>query len=123
MKNQEITVVYSWTAHTGKSEDLKAIYREVEKNMKANEPGALDVQCYFDEAANKLVVTDLFENAAALGYHLSTTAAAHFPALLQVAQPGPFLFLGEVPTEMQQAAVGMGLDATFSPAVFGFSRN
>ncbi|MEL7532043.1 MAG: antibiotic biosynthesis monooxygenase [Bacteroidota bacterium] len=123
MKNQEITVVYNWTAMPGKSEELKAIYRDVEAKMKANEPGALEVQCYFDEAANKLVVTDLFENADALGYHLSTTAAAHFPSLLQIAQPGPFLFLGEVPSEMQQAAVGMGLDATFSPGVFGFSRN
>lgn len=123
MKNQEITVVYNWTANPGKSEELKAIYRDVEKQMKANEPGALDVQCYFDENSNRLIITDLFENADALGLHLSTTAGAHFPALVQVARPGAFLFLGNVPKEMQDAAIGMGLEASFSPRVFGFNRS
>ncbi len=122
MNNEKITVVYSWTAQPGKSNELKAIYNEVEKQMKESEPGALDVQCYFDENNNKLVVSDLFENADALGFHLSTTAAAHFPSLLQVAVPGPFLFCGDVPEEMQQAAIGMGLDATFAPHLFGFQR-
>ena len=105
MKNPEITVVYKWTANPGKVEELKAIYADVEKEMKANEPGALQVQCYFDESNNVLIVSDLFEDAAALGLHLGTTAAGHFPDLLQIAQPGPFLFCGDVPEEMKQEIV------------------
>lgn len=122
MKNQEITVVYKWTANPGKAEELLAIYRQVEKDMQANEPDALKVDCFFDPESNTLVVYDLFKDGAALGLHLSTTAAGHFPQLLQVAVPGPFLFCGEVPAELKQAAIGMGLDATFAPKVFGFDR-
>ena len=122
MKEQQISVVYQWTAKAGKSEALKAIYQDVEKQMKENEPGALDVQCYFDESSNTLIVSDLFADASALGFHLGTTAAAHFPALLEIAEPGAFLFCGNVPDEMKQAALGMGLNATFAPGVFGFSR-
>ena len=123
MKNQEITVVYKWTAKPGKAEELKAIYREVEQDMQETEPHALKVTCYFDEEANVLIVYDLFKDGAALGQHLSTTAAGHFPDLLQIAVPGPFLFLGEVPEELKQAAIGMGLDATFAPRIFGFDRS
>ena len=43
MTNQQISVVYQWTAHEGKSEALKAIYKEVEQQMQENEPGALKV--------------------------------------------------------------------------------
>ena len=120
MKNHEITVVYKWTAKPGKAEELKGIYKEVEQQMKDTEPGALKVDCYFDETKDVLIVSDLFEDAAALGQHLGTTAAGHFPSLLQIAEPGPFLFCGDVPEEMKQAAVGMGLDATFAPIEFGF---
>ena len=123
MENQEITVVYKWTARPGNSAQLQAIYRDVEKDMKATEPGALQVDCYFDEDSNSLIVSDLFKDSAALGQHLGTTAANHFPSLLQIADPGAFLFCGDVPEEMQQAAKGMGLDATFAPRVFGFTRD
>ena len=122
MENQEVMVVYKWTAKEGKSEELKAIYTEVTDQMKSNEPGALKVQCYFDETSSTLVVTDLFEDAGAVGFHLGTTAAGHFENLLAIAYPGEFLFCGEVPEEMKQAAVGMGLNATFAPKVFGFDR-
>jgi len=122
MKNQEITVVYKWTANPGKGAELKGIYKEVEKQMKKTEPGALKVDCFFDESTGVLIVSDLFKDAAALGQHLGTTAAGHFPSLLQIAMPGPFLFCGEVPEEMKQAAIGMGLDATFAPLDFGFER-
>ena len=122
MTNQEITVVYKWTANPGKAEELKAIYREVEKQMQETEPNALKVDCYFDESANTLIVYDLFKDGAALGQHLGTTAAGHFPTLLQIAVPGPFLFCGDVPEELKQAAIGMGLDATFAPHAFGFDR-
>lgn len=123
MKNQEITVIYSWKAKEGKAEELQAIYRDVEKEMKETEPGALRVDCYFDEGKNTLVVYDLFKDGAALGQHLGTTAAGHFSGLLQIAIPGQFLFCGDVPEELQQAAIGMGLDATFAPGIFGFNRN
>ena len=123
MENQTITVVYKWTAKAGQADVLTGIYQEVEKQMQANEPGALKVDCYFDEANDVLLVYDLFQDANALGFHLSTTAAAHFPQLLQVATPGPFLFCGEVPQELQQAALGMGLDATFAPRIFGFEKS
>lgn len=122
MKNQEIAVIYKWTANAGKAEELQAMYREVAKDMKATEPHALKVDCFFDEKTNALVVYDLFKDGAALGQHLGTTAAAHFPALLQIAVPGAFLFCGDVPEELQQAALSMGLDATFAPHMFGFDR-
>ena len=122
MKNQEVMVVYKWTAKEGKSEELKAIYRKVESQMKSNEPGALNVQCYFDETSSTLVVMDLFADADAVGFHLGTTAAGHFENLLAIATPGEFLFCGYVPHEMKQAAIGMGLNATFAPNVFGFTR-
>lgn len=122
MENKEITVVYSWTAKEGKSKELINIYKEVEKQMRETEPSALDVQCYFDVAKGKLVVSDVFANADALGFHLGVTAAAHFQQLLEIATPGEFLFCGNVPEQMQQAALGMGLNATSAPKVFGFSR-
>ena len=122
MTNQEITVVYKWTANPGKAEELKAIYREVEKQMQETEPNALKVDCYFDDSTNVLIVYDLFKDGAALGQHLGTTAAGHFPTLLQIAVPGPFFFCGDVPEELKQAAIGMGLDATFAPRIFGFNK-
>ena len=91
--------------------------------MKETEPNAIKVECYFEESTNVLIVYDLFKDGDALGQHLSTTAAGHFPTLLQIAVPGPFLFCGDVPEELKQAAIGMGLDATFAPRVFGFDRS
>lgn len=122
MNNQEIMVVYKWTANPGKAEELKTTYQEVSKQMQETEPNALKVTCYFNDATGELMVYDLFKDGAALGQHLGTTAAGHFPSLLQIATPGPFLFCGEVPEELKQAAIGMGLDATFAPASFGFDR-
>ena len=123
MEDQRITVVYKWTAKPGKSEELKAIYRDVERQMQETEPNALKVECYFEDSSNTLVVYDLFKDGEALGQHLGTTAAGHFPALLEIAIPGPFLFCGNVPEPLKQAAIGMGLDATFAPAIFGFERS
>ncbi len=123
MSDQEITVVYKWTAKSGKAEKLKEIYREVEQQMQETEPNALKVACYFDDSSDTLIVYDLFKDSAALGQHLATTAAGHFPSLLQIAVPGPFLFCGDVPEELKQAAIGMGLDATFAPHAFGFDRS
>ena len=80
------------------------------------------MDCIIDESTGVLIVSDLFKDAAALGQHLGTTAAGHFPSLLQIADPGPFLFCGEVPEQMKQAAIAMGLDATFASLDFGFER-
>jgi hypothetical protein len=122
MKNQEITVLYSWKAMAGKSEELKAAYKEVTNQMKQNEPNALKVECNFDETRGVLSVYDLFKDGEALGLHLGTTAAGHFPSLLQIAEPGTFFFCGEVPDQLKQAITGMGLDAVFAPHTFGFDR-
>ncbi len=122
MTNQEVMVVYKWTAREGQSEALKAIYKEVLEQMKSNEPGAKHVECYFDDASSALVVMDLFADAGAVGFHLGTTAAGHFEDLLKIAIPGEFLFCGQIPEEMRQAAIGMGLNATFAPRIFGFNR-
>ena len=122
MTNQEVMVVYKWTAKEGQSETLKGIYKEDTKQMENNEPDAKQVECYFDETSSTLIVMDLFANANAVGFHLGTTAAGHFENLLSVANPGEFLFCGEIPEEMKQAALGMGLKATFAPSVFGFQR-
>ena len=123
MTNQEIMVVYKWTAKEGQSKELKAIYKEVLQQMESNEPEAKHVECYFDETSSTLVVMDLFANAGAVGFHLGTTTAGHFANLLKIAVPGEFLFCGEVPEEMRQAAVGMGLNATFASHIFGFNRS
>lgn len=122
MKNHEISVVYQWTAKSGNSEQLKSIYRQVVKEMKETEPNTLRADCFYDETTNTLIVHDVFADPNALGQHLGVTAAAHFQELLQIANPGPFLFLGAVPEELQQAAIGMGLQATFAPFGFGFER-
>lgn len=123
MTNQNVMVVYKWTAKQGKSEELKSIYHKVLEQMKSNEPGALEVQCYFDESSSTLIIMDMFADAGAVGFHLGTTAAGHFENLLQIANPGEFLFCGDVPVEMKQAALGMGLKATFAPHISGFSRS
>ena len=122
MGKQKVMVVYKWVAKEGNSEALKAIYKEVESQMKSNEPGALKVQCYFEEASNTLIVMDLFSDANAVGFHLGTTAAGHFNQLLEIATPGEFWFCGDLPEEMKQAATGMGLNATFASNIFGFER-
>ncbi len=122
METNAITVVYKWTAKPGKLGELTDIYRGVTQAMHDNEPGATGVHVYTSEAENALYVRDEFADAGALGVHLGQTAAAHFPSLLDVATPGPFLFFGEVPAEMQQAAIQMGLAAEFAPHVTGFDR-
>ena len=122
MDSNHITVVYKWTAQPGKLDELTSIYKDVTAAMEANEPGAEAVHVYTSEEDNALYVRDEFVDAAAMGFHLSTTAAAHFPQLLAVAQPGPFFFFGDVPAEMKQATEQMQLGAEFSTEVAGFDR-
>jgi quinol monooxygenase YgiN len=122
MDNGHITVVYKWTAHEGKLDQLTSIYRDVTAAMEANEPGAEAVHIFTSENDNALYVRDEFQNVDALAFHLTNTAAEHFPSLLEVATPGQFLFFGDVPAELQGAATQMGLAAEFAGHVAGFDR-
>ena len=122
MAGSQITVVYRWTAKPGKLDELQEIYGQVTEAMKQNEPDAQAVHCYVSEKDNALYVRDEFKDAAALGFHLSSTAASHFPELLAIAVPGPFFFFGEVPDEIKQGTEQMQLGAEFSTHKFGFDR-
>ncbi len=122
MDHSHVTVVYKWTAHPGKLNELTSIYEEVTDAMEQNEPGAEAVHIYVSEVENAVYVRDEFVDAAAVGFHLSTTAANHFPQLLAVATPGPFFFLGHVPDEMKAATEQMQLGASFASHATGFDR-
>jgi quinol monooxygenase YgiN len=122
MPSSNITVVYKWTAHPGKLDELAAIYGQVTNVMKENEPGASAVQVYVSEPENALYVRDEFDDAGAMAFHLQNTAGPHFPQLLEIATPGSFLFFGDVPAELQQATKQMGLAAEFGTSAFGFDR-
>ena len=122
MDSNHVTVVYKWTAQPGKLEELAAIYSNVTNAMEANEPGAEAVDIYVSEEENAVYVRDEFQNADAMGFHLSTTAAAHFPQLLAIATPGPFFFFGAVPQELKEATEQMQLGGEFATHVAGFDR-
>ena len=122
MDSNHVTVMYKWTAQPGKLDELAAIYTDVTKAMEANEPGAEAVHIYVSEADNAVYVRDEFKDAAAMGFHLSTTAAAHFPQRIAIATPGPFFFLGDVPDEMKQATEQMQLGGEFATHAAGFDR-
>jgi len=122
MTTNSITVVYKWTAKPGKLDELKGIYERVTQAMLDNEPDALAVHCFTSDEDNALYVRDEFKDAAALGFHLQSTAAGHFPDLLAIATPGPFFFFGDVPDELKQATQHMRLGAEFSTRSYGFER-
>lgn len=122
MDTNAVTVVYKWTAKPGQLDTLINIYKGVTDAMNVNEPGALAVHVYVSEAENAIYVRDEFVDANAVGFHLQETAGPHFPSLLEVAEPGAFYFFGNVPSEMQQAILSMGLAAEFSSHVAGFTR-
>lgn len=122
MNDSHVTVVYKWTAQPGKLEELTSIYKDVTAAMEQNEPDAETVHVYVSETDNALYVRDEFADADAVGFHLGSTAGAHFPALLAIATPGPFFFMGDVPDEMKRATQEMGLGAEFSAHAAGFDR-
>lgn len=122
MDSNHITVMYKWTAQPGKLQDLVSIYTDVTSAMESNEPGAEAVHIYVSEAENAVYVRDEFVDAGAMGFHLTTTAAAHFPQLLAIATPGPFFFLGDVPDEMKAATAQMQLGGEFATHAAGFDR-
>ena len=122
MNSEAVTVIYKWIAKEGQLETLKGIYAQVTEQMEQNEPGATNVHVYVSEAENALYVRDEFEDAGAMGFHLSTTAAAHFPSLIAIARPGPFMFFGDVPAELQAATEQMQLGGEFATHAAGFDR-
>ena len=122
MDSNHVTVVYKWTAQPGKLNELASLYADVTNAMEENEPGAEAVHIYVSEEENALYVRDEFHDAGAMGFHLSTTAADHFPALLAIATPGPFFFLGDVPQELHQAVEQMQLGGEFATHSTGFDR-
>ncbi len=122
MQSTPVTVVYKWTAKPGKLDELAAIYAEVTEAMNRNEPGVESVHCYVSDREGALYVRDHFKDAAALGFHLETTARGHFPRLLSIAVPGPFFFLGDVPAEIRAATEHMQLGAEFGRHTAGFDR-
>ncbi len=122
MNDNHVTVVYRWTAKPGKLDELANIYKAVTEAMEQNEPGAETVHVYVSADEDAIYVRDEFTDADAMGFHLGTTAAAHFPDLLAIAAPGPFFFLGDVPAEMRQHVEQMGLGGQFATHVAGFDR-
>ena len=82
MNGQEITVLYRWTAKPGRFEELRAIYDDVLKEMKANEPGTLEMECYVaDLGTDECNLTD---QSAPWDWRLPTRAdwiATHAPVI------------------------------------------
>lgn len=122
MNPNAVTVVYKWIAKPGQLAALTEMYAGVTAAMEANEPDATNVHVYASEEENALYVRDEFACADAVAFHLGTTAAPHFPQLLAIADPGPFLFFGNVPAKIQAAAKGMGLAAEFATHSVGYDR-
>ncbi len=122
MTSDSITVIYKWTANEGKLDELIGIYGHVTQAMEANEPGASEVQVYASPEENAIYVRDEFANADAVAYHLSQTAAPHFPQLTAIATPGLFQFFGNVPDAIKEAIGQMGLQAEFGTHSAGFAR-
>ena len=123
MSDNPITVIYKWIAKPEKLGELTEIYKNVTRQMDRDEPGATSVHVYVSEEENALYVRDEFADPDAMGFHLSQTAAPHFPDLMAVATPGPFQFFGDVPAHLQQAVQQMGLAAEFGTHVTGFDRH
>ena len=123
MSNENISVVYKWTAKEGKLSELEDIYKHVLVAMEENEPGATEVVSYVSESENALYVRDEFKDAEALGFHLQSTAAKHFGQLLEIASPGAFYFFGDVPEQLKAATQQMGLQGEFGEVSAEFARH
>lgn len=119
----EIDLTYVWTAHPGMEERLVATYDSVAVMLEANEPGLLFYEIAVSETGNQIVIHEIFEDSNALAFHLSETAAAFFPQLVEFATPGPFIFRGEVPDELKAAAYEMNMGAIFTDVWEGFDRD
>ena len=119
----EIDLTYVWTAHEGQEARLTATYEAVGKMLEANEPGLMSYEISVSEGGNQIVIHEVFEDGEALAFHLSETAAAFFPQLVEFATPGPFIFRGDVPEELRTAAYQMNMGAIFTGEWNGFERD
>ena len=119
----EIGLTYVWTAHPGMEERLVATYEAVGQVLEANEPGLQHYEIAVSENGNQIVIYEVFEDGDALAFHLTETAAKFFPELVTFATPGPFIFRGDVPEELRQAAYQMDMGAIFTGEWSGFTRN
>ncbi len=120
--SSEIDLTYVWTAHEGQEERLIATYEAVGEMLEANEPGLTSYEIAISETGNQIIIHEVFEDGDALAFHLSETAAAFFPQLVEFATPGPFIFRGDVPEELKAAAYGMNMGAIFTGQWSGFER-
>lgn len=118
----QIDLTYVWTAHEGQAERLVVTYEAVGDVLEANEPGLLLYKIAVSETGNQIVIHEVFEDGDALAFHLSETAAAFFPQLVEFATPGPFIFRGDVPDELRAAAYDMNMGAIFTGDWDGFER-
>ena len=118
----EIDLTYVWTAHDGQAERLISTYEAVGEMLEANEPGLLLYEIAVSETGTQIIIHEVFENSDALAFHLSETAAAFFPQLVEFATPGPFIFRGNVPDELKSAAYQMNMGAIFTDGWDGFAR-
>lgn len=118
----DIDLTYVWTAHAGQEERLIATYEAVGNMLEANEPGLKSYEIAISETGNQVIIHEVFENGDALAFHLSETAAAFFPQLVEFATPGPFIFRGDVPEELKAAAYQMNMGAIFTGDWDGFER-
>lgn len=121
--SSEIDLTYVWTAHEGQEERLIATYEAVGQMLEANEPGLIFYEIAVSETGNQIIIHEVFEDSEALAFHLSETAAAFFPQLVEFAIPGPFIFRGDVPEDLKSAAYGMKMGAIFTDNWSGFKRD
>ena len=119
---EAIDLTYVWTAHDGQEERLVATYQAVGEILEANEPGLMAYEIAISETGNQIVIHEVFEDADALAFHLTETAAQFFPQLVEFANPGPFIFRGDVPEELKAAAYQMNMGAIFTGDWDGFER-
>ena len=120
--SSEIDLTYVWTAHEGMEEQLVATYEAVGDILEANEPGLLFYEISVSETGHQIVIHEVFEDGNALAFHLSETAAQFFPQLVEFATPGPFIFRGDVPEELREAAYQINMGAIFTGEWAGFER-
>lgn len=121
-ETSEIDLTYVWTAHEGQEQRLIVTYEAVGAMLEANEPGLTIYEIAISETGNQIVIHEVFEDSDALAFHLSESAAAFFPQLVEFATPGPFIFRGEVPQELKSAAYQMNMGAIFTEDWTGFER-
>lgn len=120
--DQQIELVYIWTAKPSMEQQLIGTYSAVGEVLDKHEPGLLEYEISVSETGHQIVIHEVFEDANALAFHLQSTAAQYFPQITEIAVPGPFIFRGDVPEELKAAAYQMDMGAIFTTDWTGFNR-